>query len=171
MTRLINNEVHALLFDTVMTNGYYTHLTVRVVARDGATLHNPARESAFDDLEFSCQMDKDTVEERRTYGWNVRYRAPFTVELVDAERMAKALRRIAKIQEKFPIRPTTFGQWVALTAQGLGIETAAKYLTHKGGFYTDNEYRFFVDMRETQGAIDTTIEAYFDEMAKVEQIA
>src|SRR3990167_7815546 len=107
MTRLINNEVHALLFDTVMTNGYYTHLTVRVVARDGATLHNPARESAFDDLEFSCQMDKDTVEERRTYGWNVRYRAPFTVELVDAERMAKALRRIAKIQEKFPIRPTT----------------------------------------------------------------
>ena len=129
---------------------------VRIV-EDGK-IRNPSTGDSFDDLEFSCQWDQGKQEDR-TYAWSVTYRDVYRVDYANAERMLKMLKRVRKIEEKLVVRPTTFGQFVTLIAQKLGINQVKKESRRSAASmsYDDNDYSSFA-IKEAQSLIDSLIE-------------
>ena len=128
---------------------------VRII--EHGAVRNPGADDPFDNLVFSAQWDRDDQSEH-TYGWDVRYRDIYSVEKNDAERMVKMFRRLERINERFPVRPTSFGQYVSLTASGLGIKTAR--LRRKNSLFTSNysemEFQTWT-IQEAAGIIDGLI--------------
>jgi len=78
-----------------------------------------------------------------TYAWAVEYRELFAVNLQQAERMVKTLRlidrRMAKIGEKFGV-VESFGQFVAIAAMAMRIETFMHRDTRAVGGIVDAQY-------------------------------
>jgi hypothetical protein len=72
-------------------------------------------------LGLYAQWDLDPKEER-TYAWKATYSEIFTVDLSAAEMMVKVLREIDRACQRFPVRPTTFGQWVQMLAQAMHLD-------------------------------------------------
>ena len=90
------------------------------------------------DLQFTCQASGD-MNEAKPYGYGVRYGQVFSVELRDAERMYKMLKRVEKARESFPIQPETFGQFVQLMCQALGVKRVVK-AGAGNGWHSETEY-------------------------------
>lgn len=92
----------------------------------------------------------------RTYGWELEYRAPFTVDLRRAETMLKMLRRIAKADASLPVRATTFGQWVVLMCRALGVKDFVMAKSDGGWSYDENQH-CCGNIVDAQGWIDGVI--------------
>jgi hypothetical protein len=127
------------------------HLGV-VEINESGTIRNPETGHAFNDLNFRCQWHEKMGE---TFAWRVDYDTS-RVELADAERMAKLLRKAWRVERKFSVNPTTFGQFCVLMAKGLGITKLVKRVGGYGLSFADNEHRTF-SIVEAQGVIDSAI--------------
>lgn len=142
-----------------MTSGIGT-LRVPIVRLEdgGRKVRNPGSDDPFEDLQFSCQWDLEKNLDR-TYGWDVTYRDVYSVDSGDAERMVKVFRHIEKVRNRFAVTPTTFGQFVALIAHGLGIEVAKRESCRQAhsSSYDENVYNDFT-LQQAQYAIDDLIE-------------
>jgi len=112
----------------------------------------------FEDFEMSCHMTWRDGQFTAS-SFETRYHGYMYVELKDAEVMLKTLKRAAKISDAFPVRPQTFGQYVALMASGFGVKECCKE-SHESntGFYTDSEW-LYLPLHYAQGWIDEEIES------------
>lgn len=102
-------------------------------------------DSAFDNMAFHVQWDTEGCHStplEHTYGWQVRYRDVYSVDLSDAERMVQTLRKAAKAYAALTVKPVTFGQYVAMLANALGIHGALTESKQGNGshYYDDNIY-------------------------------
>jgi hypothetical protein len=92
-------------------------------------------------LMFRAQGNVLKAEERETYGWSLEYREVYSVDLNDAERMVKMLRKIANV--KLPVQPRTYGQFVQMMCRALGITVAVQLSGKATGWHTEADYAFF----------------------------
>lgn len=116
-------------------------LHVRIVTiQPSGKIINMDSDDPFSDLAFYCQWC-ESLSAGEPFAWTVRYRDVYTVELRTAERMLKVLKRAERILSGFPVRPVTFGQWLALMAAGFGITTLVEPTTRRGSCYADDEYK------------------------------
>jgi hypothetical protein len=111
----------------------------------------------FNDLAFYCQWN-EKMEEGKPFAWAVEYRKVYTVDFSNCERMLKVLRKARAV--KYPVDPTTFGQFCALMARHLGITKFVVCRESFGSSYADKRHSIF-DIRDAQHVIDRAIrEAY-----------
>ena len=111
----------------------------------------------FEDLEISCYMTWRDGQFSADM-WETRYHG--YVDMDAAETMLKGLRKASKIQQSFPLRPTTFGQYVALMAAGFGVKEVCRETANgRTGFYSDSAWQY-LPLSSIQGLID-------DEIARV----
>jgi hypothetical protein len=120
-------------------------------------------DSEFNDLVLYCQWNGKFGAE--PFAFTAEYRDAYIVGLSRAKQMVKMLKRVEKVEGKFPVIPTTFGQWCVLLGRGLGLTMLAKQVSGSGS-YSDMEHRFF-RMNEAQYIVDTAI----DKARKVEVAA
>lgn len=73
--------------------------------------------SPFSDFRFSMQADWAS-DAFRSYAFYAEYSK---VTVKDYKAKMAFLKKIERVQQNFPVQPTTFGQWVQLTAQGLKL--------------------------------------------------
>lgn len=152
------NKVYGLLLDPraidLRTN--YGKLEIRIVDITDGKVRNPDSDSPYRDLTFRVQWDKDNQD--RTYGWEVRYRDAFIIGLREAERMVKMLRKIESIEQKLPVRPQTFGQYVGLIAAGLKLDSAKKVAKGEtSSYYPEMSFQDW-KLSEAGWLIDSMIE-------------
>lgn len=142
-------------------------LEISIVRITEEGVRNPSTDDPFDNLVISAQWDRDDHSER-TYGWDVRYRNVFAVDKQDAERMVKMFRRIERVEKKFPVWPTSFGQYVSLMAQGLGIRSARRRSLNSldTGNYSQMELQVW-RIQEVAGVIDSMIQETRTEKGEV----
>ena len=137
-----------------------------VVINEDGGVRNPSDSSIdgdqakFADLHFRCQITPGMAEDK-TYAHGLYYRNVYSVELEDAERMTKMLRRIRKAEENFPVRPESFGQYVQLLCHALGVSGAVK-ATSEGDWHSEISYATFRP-GEIQWLIDTRIGEFLGE--------
>jgi hypothetical protein len=103
-------------------------------------------------LWISWAYDKFTAD-----NWEVLYNSLYSVALREAELHVKTLKRIGKICSAMVVRPTTFGQFVALVAQGVGIKRFARVEGRSGSWHTDTRYSFH-PLTSLAEAVDQRIE-------------
>lgn len=145
-------------------DGYGT-LNIGVVELfNGDKIMNPAEESGFRDLVFHAQWDRNQAD-RHTYGWSARYQDVYMVDYNDATRMTKTLKKLASIESRAKIMPTTFGQYVVTLALGLGIKKLARLSRYNGGSYSENIHQI-LDIKDAQFLIDNLITTAQEEDAK-----
>lgn len=85
---------------------------------------------AYHDLWIDCQMDSDHSDElSRTYGWSFGYLKHSTsVELIEAEHMAKTLRGVENKLKRLRLslgKPRDFAQYAAYIIQAVGCKRFA----------------------------------------------
>ncbi len=121
----------------------------------------------FDDLSFRCQASSDMCD-GKPYGYSIEYHDVGRVEARDAERMTAMFKRLQKIEAAFPVRPETFGQYVALICHGLGVECCIQDRDGGNGWHHETEHQqwngtdiqWLVDRQ-----IDTFLTTHADAMA------
>jgi len=134
-------------------NGNAGHAEFGVVEVGGnGEIRNPETGNQFNDLNFRCQWSERMGD---PFAFALHYSMSF-IELADAERMAKLLKKAWRVERKFSVNPTTFGQWCVLMAKGLGITKLVKLVTSNGPSFSDNEHRTF-SIKEAQNVIDAAI--------------
>jgi len=79
--------------------------------------------SPFSGLRLRCQWNAggDWADDEVTYGWSTDYRDVGTVDLKRAECMIQMLRKIREIEATFPFKPKSFGEYVVVMAQRIGL--------------------------------------------------
>lgn len=90
--------------------------------REGSEPKRMVPMPALKDLKVAACMA--TNMESTSYGWDVEYRQPFTVDLETAERMLKALKQVRRGLDKTHEligRPASFGQYLARVARTLDV--------------------------------------------------
>lgn len=85
-----------------------------------------------------------------------RYSQVHHVDRRRAEHMVKMLRKIERAEQGLPIRPQTYGQYVQLMCQALGVQKAAYLVGNGAGWHDENEYTIR-DIRDIGGNIDGRI--------------
>lgn len=126
----------------------------------GSAIRNPSY-TPFDHLEFSAWWDGNKSE-GKTYGWQVTYRDIYSVDLREAERMTKMLRKASKV--KMPIQPETFGQFAVLMAKALGIKKFVRNIDpDRWSSSYDEQKHAILDIRDGGRIID-------EEIAKVQKM-
>lgn len=130
-------------------------------------IQNPGHQHEFDGLRFRCQWDTVRKDEReRTYGWEISYRDVYSVNLEDVNRFAKVLRRARKALEKSTVKPMTFGQYVTIIADALGISTVVVESIHSEDSiqYRNRTFNFW-SMQDAATLIDGMILTSREEQA------
>ncbi len=113
----------------------------------------------FCDLRFRCQSSGD-MNDAKPYAYAIEYRGLSTVNLRDAERMLKMLKRIEKATKSFPVAPETFGQFVQLMCQALKVTHVVK--DGKGnGWHNETEHTTW-KVSEIQWLIDRQISEFLE---------
>jgi hypothetical protein len=152
------DKTYAILVNRrqVKLSDYGTFQASIVQVEDNGGLRNPDSDHEFSDLVFSCQWD--TTKSDPTYAWAISYRDIYRVDLHNAERMFKTLRKVSTLGKRFPVEPTTFGQFVALSARALGIKTGRKESRRSAGSssYSENSY-IELSLSDVQFSIDEII--------------
>ena len=151
-------------------------VTVRTNEAGFNEVRNPSSSSwdgsPYADLQLHTQWNTDAGAQYKadcTYGESAYYKSPYCVGLHEAERMAKMLKRIAKVEEKFPVRPATFGQWVVLLCAGLGVKRLC--VTEKSrGWHHENSHDFY-PIAEAQRRVDDAIVGTFPKLQEIPQVA
>lgn len=126
-------------------------------------IQNPSHDHEFENLRFRAQWDTNREDERereRTYGWEISYRDVYSVDLDDVNRFAKVLRRARKALETSTVKPVTFGQYVTIVADALGISTVVVESIHSEDSiqYRDRTFNFW-SMQDAAMLIDGMIQA------------
>lgn len=109
----------------------------------------------FCGLAFRCQASAGMCD-GKPYAYSVEFRDVHSVNLAEAERMAKMLKRIEKIERSFPVRPETFGQFVQLVCHGLKVSRVLKEGIKGGRSHDETEYSNWKPS-EIQWLIDSQI--------------
>lgn len=112
--------------------------------------------AGFDSLKFRCWISWSN-DRFSADSWEVLYDNLYSVQLHEAERLVKTLKRIRKIEDKMVIRPKTFGQYVAMIAAELGIKRFARVMGRDTGWHNNNNYQF-LDVKYLADAVDRSIE-------------
>ena len=107
----------------------------------------------FSDLALQAYVSWRDGKFDQNQAYETCYRDVGTVEYRDAERMYKMLQRVGKI--KFPVRPATFGQYVALTCQALKVKTVVTALS-VGGWHNETRHRV-VEANYLQDGVDRLV--------------
>ncbi len=97
----------------------------------------------------------------RPFAYSCEYRGVYSVGLREAERMIRVLRKIAKAEDKFLVRPTTFGQYVSMLARSLGITEVVQ--DGQGNGWHDETEHVFWQLKDCQYVIDAQITAFLAE--------
>lgn len=122
---LDDSDIHVLVDpDRIAIEGPNGSFEVSFVkVSSSLRLSMPDFESAFQGLALNCQWDfqDDAVHEVRTYAWGAAYRRVGTLDLERGESMIQMLRRIQEIETSLPSAPKSFGEYVAMVAQRLGL--------------------------------------------------
>lgn len=120
----------------------------------------PDFESSFRGLTFSCQWDVN-LPGMETYAWDMRYRNIDFVGLKLAQRMAEMLEKVRRIEKCLPSRPRSFGEFVAMIAEGLGLnpERIAYWKIHEldGSQLLDDSIYLGMNTLELRSAVDRLI--------------
>ncbi len=115
------------------------------VTAEGSKVRNPSdsysAQTPFCSLTFYCQASAD-MNEGKPYAWSLEYRDVGTVDLSRCESMLKTLKAIAKAESKFPVRPETFGQFVALHCAALKVTLAVQDQS-EGNWHNETEHTFW----------------------------
>ena len=114
--------------------------------------------SPYADLQFHAQWNTDrgeTYAANCTYAHDCYYSAPYNVKRRRTERMLKMLKKIESATEKFPVHPASFGQYVVLLCQGLGIKRLC-VTENSRGWHNENTHTF-APITEAQRKIDCAI--------------
>jgi len=100
-------------------------------------------DTVWNDFKFSCQWNnkENASPDRHTYAWRGAYRSCFSVELRDAERMVKHLRKLDKADRRASAGPTTFSQWLGEILPKLGIHEARIQTAGGGWSYDESVYK------------------------------
>ncbi len=114
----------------------------------------------FYDLRFRCQVSKG-IDELKPFAYSCEYRGVYSVGLREAERMIRVLRKIAKAEDKFLVRPTTFGQYVSMLARALGITEVVQ--DGQGNGWHDETEHVFWKLSDCQYVIDAQIATFLAE--------
>lgn len=117
-----------------------------------------------------CSQGNNDSATRSLYGWEVRYRDVYAVDLSSAKRMAKTLtsleQRMSRLYASFG-HATTYGGYLARVAQSLGA-TAIVLPNGKqyGWSYNDNEQRV-LNIADGVYTVDAMVRTWADEREKV----
>lgn len=112
----------------------------------------------FGDFRFQCWVSWYGGQFRASVG-EVQYNRVWSVSIREAEFMLKTLKRVQRIQERLVVKPDTFGQFVAMIGNGLGI---TRCITREGPStrdHDDNKYRVH-PIGELPGLVDYEIEKF-----------
>lgn len=97
----------------------------------------------FEDLTATCYISNDGMD--TPYGYHVEYFSPYSVELRDAEKMYKTLKKInnklKKMESEFGTHKS-FGEYVSRFAKAVGAKVVVFYenFDPKEANYSRNEY-------------------------------
>jgi len=153
---LSKNAEHEVKLETDYDGTARGTMEVSVVKLENGKVRNDSH-GPFDDLVFRCTWS-EKLDDGRPYAWEVEYRQVYAVDLANAERMLKVLRKLHRA--KLPLQPATFGQYAVLMARVLGIGKLVQCTEKWGSMYTEMEHRVD-DISMAQGVLDRTIsEAY-----------
>ncbi len=94
---------------------------------------------AFADLTFRTQISGN-FGDLKPYAFSLEYRGIHSLDLRRAESCIKMLRKIDKASEAFPVRPETFGQYVAMMAKALKITGALQTPENGGRWHDETQY-------------------------------
>ncbi len=112
----------------------------------------------FDNLTFRAQADG---RDQKVYGWDITYRSVHSVDLTLCDRMRKMLKRIAAV--KFPVSPSTYGQYLQMACACLGVEGAVQQgASHGRGFGYDEDSHVTWKTGEIQWLVDRRISEFFE---------
>jgi hypothetical protein len=114
----------------------------REQVRNCSNSYSDDTQAMFADLSFRCQASPD-MNDGKPYAYDLCYRHVHTVDTGRCERMLKTLRRIDKAGEKFPVRPETFGQFVAMHCRALGVMKVAR-CTGDNGWHNESSHQFWL---------------------------
>ncbi len=140
-------------------------VTVEKAGPKQGSVRNPSSDGvffAFQDLQFRCQASADMCE-GKPYAYSIEYHDVGRVEARDAERMTAMFKRLQKIEASFPIRPETFGQYVALVCNGLGVDCAIRDMS-AGSWHNETEHQTWKGT-DIQWLVDRQIDTFLTENA------
>jgi hypothetical protein len=118
----------------------------------------------YADLQFRAQGPvKGTGD---VYGWTVSYYDLYNVDLPEAERIMKMLKRISNL--KMPVQPATFGQYVQLIAQGIGItKTVTLRGKRPGGGWSHDDCEYSIrGIQDCQWEVDRMVAEFVEPYRK-----
>lgn len=140
------------------------YVFVTVGGEDGENaVRNPSdygKLAPYNNLKFRCQFSAD-MNEGKPYAYSLEYRDCGGIGLAEVERMAKMLKRIAKITGSFPVQPESFGQFVQLVCLGLKIDLVVKD-GNGNGWHTETEHQTW-KVSEIQWLVDRQISEFYTE--------
>lgn len=114
----------------------------------------------YADLQFRGQGHVEKQDSVPTYGWSLEYYDLYNVDLRQAERMVKMLRKIEKIE--FPVHPTSYGQYIQMACKAIGITHCVIVDSNRGSSsYDDQEYRIF-PIKDAQILVDNLIHSFLE---------
>jgi hypothetical protein len=97
--------------------------------------------AGFKDLVFRCWISWANGGQLQ-FASELLYNAVYSVELRDAERMVKTLRRAQKLSAALIVRPKTFGEFVAMMGAAFGVKRYAQVEGRDGGWHNETRHSF-----------------------------
>ena len=156
-----------------MESGFYKLHVVKVENEQPRNCSHTSwpdeNERMFDDLTFrlyfSWRDGKFTADMFECLYDNVS-----SVDAQRSETIAKGFKKCSRARDGFPIQPSTFGQYVALMAAGLGVKeiirespSERRRNTASFGMYSDSTWQT-LPISHAQGIIDAEIAAVRDRL-------
>ena len=160
------NDTRIMLFIPPSFKADYSYTGIQAFKFDFVTMdvtgkvRNPSYEhECWANLQFRAQVSHQEGEQ--PYGYSLAYSQVYSVELREAERMVKMLKKAEKADERFPVRPTSYGQYVQLMCSGLGVHGAVTPMTGNGRGYDDDTYQTW-KLTEIQWLVDRRISEFLE---------
>lgn len=119
---------------------------------------NPSSGSEFDDLRFTARINGFNSKPYTCYGWEAEFRDLYSVDATRAKTMVKAFKKLERAYKKAIVQPSSFGQYVAVHAAGLGIKKLVQCTASHGWSLDDGEY-IVHDLKAAAYVIDEAVKA------------
>jgi hypothetical protein len=128
-------------------------------ADDVAKVRNPlsGEKDPFCDLTFYAHVSWAYNQQVELGFYGLHYYSPYCVNLEDAERMVKMLKRVKKANAALPIEHPTFPQWVVLMASAIGVKYVVQERGGDASWHTRTQY-YIAPVREAQRMLEREID-------------